>query len=99
MRRTLPAALLLMTTLVAPTAVMAAEAHPSTTTATVRVRVYDPYRRDRHYWDTREERAYRAYLAERHHRYVTYRHQTLAERRAYWRWRHEREERLEHERR
>jgi hypothetical protein len=29
---------------------------------------------------------------------VRYQRQRLAERRAYWRWRHEREERLEHRR-
>lgn len=96
MRRALPA-LLLMATLGVPAI---AGAQPSaTTTARVTVRVYDPYRRDRHYWDAREQRAYREYLAERHHRYVIYRRQSLAERRAYWRWRHEREERLERERR
>src|SRR5262249_20698883 len=62
---------------------------------TVTVRVYDPYRHDYHYWDRREERAYRAYFAERHRSYLAYRHQQLAQRRAYFRWRHEREERLQ----
>ncbi len=61
-------------------------------------RVYDPYRRDYHRWDRDEDRAYREYLAERHRAYVAYERQRAAERRAYWRWRHEREERLEHER-
>jgi hypothetical protein len=67
--------------------------------ATINVRIYDPYGRDYHYWDRVEERRYRAYLAERHHAYVAYQRQRLAERRAYWRWRHEREERREHGRR
>src|SRR5579872_2803930 len=66
--------------------------------ATITLRIYDPYRRDYHAWDSGEERAYRAYLAERHRSYVTYQRQRLAQRRAYWRWRHEREERLEHDR-
>jgi hypothetical protein len=67
--------------------------------ANITVRIYDPYRHDYHAWDSREERAYRSYLAERHRSYRAYRSQRLAERRAYWHWRHEREERLEHERR
>jgi hypothetical protein len=86
----------------APVAAAAAQQHAATTatstTATAR-RVYDPYRRDYHFWNRREQNAYRAYLAERHRAYVQYRRQTLAERRAYWRWRHAREQRLEHQRR
>jgi hypothetical protein len=61
--------------------------------ATIVVRVFDPVRRDYHAWDRHEERAYRAYLAERHRRYVMYRHQRAAERRAYWRWRHDHDRR------
>jgi hypothetical protein len=61
-------------------------------------RVYDPYRRDYHVWNRREREEYREYLAARHRRYVAYERQRAAERRAYWRWRHEREERLEHRR-
>ena len=59
----------------------------------VTLRIYDPFRHDYHVWDGREERAYRGYLAERHRSYVIYRNQRLSERRAYWRWRHERFER------
>jgi len=80
----------------APTMAFASE-HPSTTTAPRRV--YDPYRRDYHTWSRGEERAYRAYLAQRHSAYIAYKRQQLAERRAYWRWRHERQGRLRHERR
>lgn len=79
-----------------PAATLAADP-PSTTTAPHRV--YDPYRRDYHTWTSREEHEYRAYLAERHRAYLAYQRQRAAERRAYWQWRHEREERLEHERR
>jgi hypothetical protein len=82
--------------LVVPTGARAAEPHEG---SRIVVRVYDPYRRDYHAWDRDEERAYRSYLAERHRSYLTYQRQRLAERRAYWRWRHERDERLEHSRR
>jgi hypothetical protein len=78
----------------APAAALAGE-HVS---ASITFRTYDPYRRDYHTWDGREEHRYRVYLAERHHAYVSYRRQREAERRAYWRWRHERDERLEHRR-
>lgn len=92
-------ALLMTATLATPLALPAdASAGQSTTTASVRVRVYDPYRRDYHPWNQREQREYRAYLAERHQAYLRYERQRLAQRRAYWRWRHEREERLEHSR-
>ena len=84
------------TLIVAPTSVIAGEPRVN---ATVTLRVYDPYRHDYHKWDRHEERAYRTYLAERNRSYLAYRRQRLAERRAYWHWRHEREERLEHERR
>jgi hypothetical protein len=64
--------------------------------ATVSVRVYDREHHDYHRWDGPERRAYRHYLEERHHAYVRYSRQRQAERRAYWRWRHEQ---LERERR
>jgi hypothetical protein len=93
-------ALIMTTTLavafVVPTSAVAGERRVE---ATITSRTYDPYRRDYHVWDRREARAYRAYLAERHLAYVRYERQRLAQRRAYWRWRHEREERLEHRRR
>ena len=67
--------------------------------ASVRLRIYDPYRRDFHVWDRHEQEEYRAYLYAHHRPYVTYQRQRDGERRNYWRWRHEREERREHERR
>jgi hypothetical protein len=78
-----------------------ASAEPAATTADehVVVRVYDPYRHDYHPWTRDEQAAYREYLSARHRTYIAYEHQKAAERRAYWHWRHEREERLEHERR
>jgi hypothetical protein len=99
MRRTF-SALLMTATLAAPTVapanVLAGEPRAN---ANITVRIYDPYRRDHHVWDQREERAYRGYLAERHRSYVAYERQRLAQRRAYWRWRHERAERFEQGRR
>jgi hypothetical protein len=93
-------ALLMTATLAAPMAlptnVLAGEPHA---TASFTLRIYDPYRRDYHVWDQREERAYRGYLAERHRSYLAYERQRLAQQRAYWRWRHAREERFEHVRR
>jgi hypothetical protein len=91
MRRILAA--LLATAAITPT--VATSASAASVHGTVIVRVYDPYRHDYHRWDGREQRAYRAYLNERHRSYIAYRNQRLAERRAYWHWRHEREERLE----
>lgn len=76
----------------------AAAADPPGTTTAPR-RVYDPYRRDYHEWSRAEERSYREYLAKRHRAYIAYQRQRAAERRAYWRWRHDREERREHDRR
>jgi hypothetical protein len=90
---------LLMTATLAVPAAVPTSALAGTANASVTLRVYDPYRRDYHRWDNREERSYRAYLAERHRSYRAYERQRLAQRRAYWRWRHEREERREHERR
>jgi hypothetical protein len=93
-------ALLMTATLAAPMVVpSSALAGEPGARATVTLRVFDPFRRDYHVWDHREERSYRAYLAARHRAYLSYQRQRLAERRAYWRWRHEREERLEHARR
>jgi len=89
-------ALLMTATLAAPmlvtTSASAEERHER---VIVRTRIYDPYRRDYHVWDRREDQAYRQYLSERHRSYLSYQRQRLAQRRAYWRWRHEREERLE----
>ena len=90
--RRLFSALLMTATLtapvVAPTAALAGGVN-------VTLRVYVPFRHDYHAWDRREERAYRGYLVERHRSYVIYGRQRLAERRSYWRWRHERDERFE----
>jgi hypothetical protein len=95
MRRIL--AVVLLTVAIAPT--IATNAFAAARSRTVVVRVYDPYRRDYHPWDSREQRAYRAYLNERHRSYVAYRRQRLAERRAYLALETRARRALEHERR
>ena len=81
----------------APALASAASDEGQSVTITVH-RVYDPYRRDYHVWNRHEREEYREYLAARHRRYIEYERQRAAERRAYWHWRHEREERFEHRR-
>lgn len=51
-------------------------------------RVYDRDHRDHHRWDRGEDRRYRAYLAERHRRYVAFQRASRQRQIAYWRWRH-----------
>jgi len=60
-------------------------------------RVYDPYHKDYHNWDDREDRVYRGWLETRHEAYVDYEHLKRDQRRAYWNWRHNHEEHEEHE--
>ena len=60
-------------------------------------RVYDPYHKDYHNWDRREDDMYRRWLDERHVAYVDYERLKEKEQRAYWNWRHNHEEHEEHE--
>ena len=60
-------------------------------------RVYDPYHKDYHNWDNREDGAYRQWLEGRHEAYVDYEHLKRNQQRAYWNWRHSQEEHEEHE--
>ena len=60
-------------------------------------RVYDPYHKDYHNWDRREDDAYRHWLDGRHEGYVDYDRLNRKRQREYWRWRHEHEEHEEHE--
>jgi hypothetical protein len=55
-----------------------------------RVVVYaDPYNRDRHEWNEREERAYRHWMEqERRREYRTYNRLNKRDQREYWQWRH-----------
>jgi hypothetical protein len=58
--------------------------------AQVTIRFYDRDHRDYHRWDRAEDVRYRAYLAERHRRYVAFQRASRQRQIAYWRWRHER---------
>jgi hypothetical protein len=60
-------------------------------------RVYDPYHKDYHNWDDREDGVYRHWLEGRHEAYVDYNRLKHSEQRAYWNWRHNHEEHEEHE--
>jgi len=55
-----------------------------------RVRVYDEYHSDYHYWNDREDHAYRLWLAERHYQYREFARLNHEEQRDYWNWRHSR---------
>jgi hypothetical protein len=55
-------------------------------------RVYDPYHKDYHNWDSREDEVYRHWLETRHHVYVDLEHLKRKEQREYWDWRHSHEE-------
>lgn len=60
-------------------------------------RVYDPYHKDYHTWDDREDGVYRHWLEVRHEAYRDFDHLERSQQRAYWNWRHEHEEHEEHE--
>lgn len=60
-------------------------------------RVYDPYHRDYHNWDAREDESYRRWLEDRHDAYVDYGRLDRRKQREYWKWRHEQEEHEGHE--
>ena len=53
-----------------------------------RTRVYDDYYSDYHYWNDREDRAYRMWLAERHYEYREYARLSHQQQHEYWTWRH-----------
>jgi len=53
-----------------------------------RVRVYDDYYSDYHYWGPAEDHAYRVWLAERHYEYREYARLSHEQQREYWAWRH-----------
>jgi hypothetical protein len=55
----------------------------------VQVKVYDRDHKDYHVWDDHEDKAYRAYLGERHRDYVEYKKLNRKDQSDYWKWRHE----------
>jgi hypothetical protein len=65
---------------------------PATASAQgVELRFYDRGHKDYHRWNGDEDRRYRAYLAERHRRYLAFQRASRTRQREYWRWRHEHE--------
>lgn len=52
-------------------------------------RYYDRDGRDYHTWNDKEDRAYRVYLGEQHREYREFGKENAAQRREYFRWRHE----------
>jgi len=64
---------------------------PALARSAVVIRVYDRDHRDYHRWNRDEDHRYRAYLAERHRRYVAFQRANRRRQNEYWRWRHEHE--------
>ena len=58
-----------------------------------RVRYYDDYYADYNPWNNHEERAYHAWLAERHYEYREYNRLSREQQRDYRRWRHDHSDR------
>jgi hypothetical protein len=66
---------------------------PSTTERHEDVRQFhDTYRNDEHAWDAQEEQRYREYLNEHHMRFREFSRLNAKQQRAYWVWRHDRDE-------
>ena len=61
---------------------------PAHAESSVVIRFYDRDHRDYHRWNRGEDRRYRAYLAERHQRYLAFQRASRQRQIAYWRWRH-----------
>lgn len=60
-------------------------------------RVYDPYHKDYHNWDQREDELYRHWLEEKHRTYVEFEKIDHKRQEEYWKWRHQHEEHEERE--
>ena len=69
-------------------ALLVAVALAGSAACTGRVRIYDEPRHDYHRWNGGEERAYRAWLAERHREYREFRLIDRHDQEEYWEWRH-----------
>ena len=86
LRRTLSAFTLVAA--LAGSAVFPATASAGEGSASVTIRFFDRSHHDYHHWDRAEDVRYRAYLAERHRRYVAFQRASRERQIAYWRWRH-----------
>jgi hypothetical protein len=81
--------LFLAAVLLAPVVSLAnAENQEDRHSTVVQVRYYDRDHRDFHYWDDREDRAYRRYLVEQHRAYLKFERADISVHRHYWNWRH-----------
>lgn len=81
----LASAAFLTAALITPVAVT-----PALFAAEVTVRTYhDSARNEDHKWDKNEDRAYRMYVKENHHRYRSFDRLKENDRTAYWNWRHD----------
>lgn len=60
-------------------------------------RVYDPYHKDYHNWDQKEDELYHHWLDEKHRTYVGFEKLDHKRQEEYWKWRHQHEEHEEHE--
>jgi hypothetical protein len=68
----------------------ALRAQDQRTTTTTTVRTYhDTQHNDDHEWNSREDRAYRAYTTEGHRKTVEFSRLPPTEQQKYWGWRHE----------
>ena len=52
-------------------------------------RIYDRAHKDYHNWNGDEDRMYREWLQEHHHKYRDFSHINKKQQRAYWQWRHD----------
>jgi len=52
-------------------------------------RMYDRTHRDYHAWNGDEDRLYREWLGQHHHKYRSFSHLNRNQQRAYWQWRHD----------
>jgi hypothetical protein len=55
----------------------------------VELRFYDRSHKDYHQWNSNEDRFYREYLHEHHHKYHSFSRMNKSQQRAYWQWRHD----------
>jgi hypothetical protein len=54
-------------------------------------RMYDRAHKDYHNWNTEEDRMYRQYLTEHHHKYREFQRMSKKQQNEYWKWRHNHE--------
>lgn len=57
----------------------------------VELKFYDRSHKDYHNWNTDEDKYYRQYLNENHHKYRAFAKMNKKQQDQYWRWRHEHE--------